>query len=55
MPEDHFVTYGDLAEQLDLIPWEVLQACRQLVADGKASKRWKKGEYRRTSSEHQES
>jgi hypothetical protein len=31
LPKDHFVKYEDVAEQLGLIPWEVLQACRQLV------------------------
>jgi hypothetical protein len=30
LPKNHFVKYSDLAEEIDLIPWEVLQACRQL-------------------------
>src|SRR5437899_6349934 len=31
LPADHVVTYENLADRLDLIRWEVLQACRQLV------------------------
>lgn len=29
-----FIKYYDLAERLDVIPWEVLQACRQLIQRG---------------------
>jgi hypothetical protein len=38
--------YEDLAETLDMIPWEVLQACKQLDKKGLAQKRFFKGEYR---------
>lgn len=31
---DQFTKYYDLADKLDLIPWEVLQACRQLARRG---------------------
>src|ERR1051326_4512221 len=31
LPDDRFVNYVDLADRLGLIPWEALQACRQLV------------------------
>ena len=31
---DHYTKYYDLAEKLELIPWEVLQACRQLAKRG---------------------
>jgi len=33
---NRFVKYAALAEELDLIPWEVLQACRQLESKGLA-------------------
>ena len=32
LPANGFIDYADVAEKLDLIPWEVLQACRQLEA-----------------------
>ena len=49
LPDDWFVNYEQVAEQLELIPWEVLQACRQLVEKGKAiSDVWpRRGMYRR--------
>ena len=31
---DQFTKYYDLADKLELIPWEVLQACRQLARRG---------------------
>jgi len=34
LPKEYFIKYDDLAEQLGLIPWEVLQACRQLTRQG---------------------
>ncbi|TAL03636.1 MAG: hypothetical protein EPO07_05910 [Verrucomicrobia bacterium] len=44
MPDEWFVNYEQLAEQLDFIPWEVLQACRQLVKKGKAAAdKWPRG------------
>lgn len=36
LPRNRFVKYAALAEDLDLIPWEVLQACRQLKSQGLA-------------------
>ena len=36
LPDDWFINYEDIAKQLDLIPWEALQACRQLGQQGKA-------------------
>jgi hypothetical protein len=38
---------------LDLIPWEVLQACRQLAKQGKAvADKWpQRGKYRRVRSD----
>lgn len=49
MSEDHFISYEEIAEQLGLIPWEALQACRQLVKRGLADgKRWsRRGEFRK--------
>jgi hypothetical protein len=49
LPEDRFVSYEEIAEQLELIPWEVLQACHQLVKRGKAiSDKWpRNNHYRR--------
>ena len=48
LSEDTFVKYYDLAEELDMIPWEVLQACRQLVSKGLAiANRERKDEYRK--------
>jgi hypothetical protein len=51
LQKDHFIKYDELAEQLDLIPWEVLQACRQLVKQGIAisGKGKRSGEFRRCS------
>jgi hypothetical protein len=31
LSSDHFIKYYDLAERLELVPWDVLQACRQLA------------------------
>jgi len=44
-----FTNYEQVAEQLDLIPWEALQACRQLTKKGKAiADKWpRRGMYRR--------
>lgn len=36
LPKDRFIKYDELAEQLELIPWEALQACRQLIKQGMA-------------------
>ncbi len=49
LPDDRFIKYDDLAYQLDLIPWEVLQACRQLVKQGVviANTRPRSGEFRK--------
>jgi hypothetical protein len=46
---DHFTDYFALAETLDLIPWEVLQACRQLAKRGlvESGKKEKSGHFRR--------
>jgi hypothetical protein len=33
---DCFIKFEQIAEQLGLVPWEVLQACRQLAKSGKA-------------------
>ncbi len=50
LPADRFIKYDDLAYQLDLIPWEVLQACRQLVKRGVVigNVRPRSGEFRKT-------
>jgi len=50
LPDDWFINYEQIAEQLDLIPWEALQACRQLAKQGKAiADKWpRRGMYRRT-------
>jgi hypothetical protein len=50
LPSDCFIKYDELADQLNLIPWEVLQACRQLVKQGKAvgGKEQRSGEFRRS-------
>lgn len=47
---DHYTRYYDLAEKLDLIPWEVLQACRQLARRGlvEPGEREQHNEFRRT-------
>lgn len=34
LPSDRFTKYDELADRLGLIPWEVLQACRQLAKLG---------------------
>lgn len=49
LPENRFVSYEEIAGQLDLIPWEVLQACHQLVKHGKAvpEKRPRSDKFRR--------
>jgi hypothetical protein len=31
-----YISYLDVAEQLSAIPWDVLQACRELVREGAA-------------------
>jgi len=36
LSDEWFMSYERLAEQLDIIPWEALQACRQLAVKGKA-------------------
>lgn len=50
LPGERFIHYEYLAEQMDMIPWEVLQACRQLVKRGKAvADIWpRSGMYQRT-------
>lgn len=50
LPEDRFVKYDSIAAPLDVTPWEVLQACRQLVKAGKAEvdKKSTVGSFRRT-------
>jgi len=49
LPTDRFIAYEDLAETLGLIPWETLQACRQLIRQGKAvsGKGKRSGEFRK--------
>jgi hypothetical protein len=49
LPNDRFIKYDELAEQVNLIPWEALQACRQLVKQGKAisGKGKRSGEFRK--------
>ena len=49
LPRDHFIKYDELADQLNVIPWEALQACRQLVKQGMAvsGKGNRSGEFRR--------
>ncbi len=37
LSDKQFVEYENLADSLELTPWEVLQACRQLVKLGKAT------------------
>lgn len=51
LPDDRFVNYVDLADRLGLIPWEALQACRQLVERGAAigEKRFRSPKFRRIS------
>lgn len=50
LPSDRFANYAALAEELDLIPWEVLQACRQLESKKLAlgHKGRRSGEFRRS-------
>lgn len=52
LPDEWFLSYESLAEQLNIIPWEVLQACRQLAKQGKAiADKWpRRGMYRRIKS-----
>jgi hypothetical protein len=49
LPTDRFIKYPELADKLSLIPWEVLQACRQLVERGAAiaGKRFRSPKFRR--------
>jgi hypothetical protein len=49
LPDDWFINYEEVAQQLDMIPWETLQACRQLAKQGKAvaDKHPRRGMYRR--------
>jgi len=49
LPDDRFVSYLDLADNLRLIPWDALQACRQLVERGAAigEKRFRSPKFRR--------
>jgi hypothetical protein len=49
LPADNFIRYEDVAYQLQLIPWDVLQASRQLVRRGLAIQkpRSKSAEFRR--------
>jgi hypothetical protein len=49
LPDDYFVNYEQIAHKLDLIPWEALQACRQLAKQGRAfADKWPhRGMYRR--------
>jgi hypothetical protein len=51
LPADRFVRFDQIAQQLNLIPWDVLQACRQLVQAGRATAgpRRQIAEFRRTS------
>lgn len=53
LSDEWFINYEQLAEELDIIPWEVLQACRQLVKQRKAiaDKRPRSGMYRRIKSD----
>jgi hypothetical protein len=52
LADDVFINYEQIAEQLDLIPWEALQACRQLERQGKAvADKWpRRAMYRRIKS-----
>jgi len=51
--DESFINYENIAEQLELIPWEALQACRQLAKQGKAAgDKWPRhGMYRRIKSD----
>jgi hypothetical protein len=33
---DELVPFGDIAERLEVVPWDVLTVCRQLVRKGQA-------------------
>ncbi len=49
LPDEWFINYEQIAEKLDIIPWEVLQACRQLVKKRRAvADKWpRSGMYRK--------
>jgi hypothetical protein len=49
LPGDRFISYEELADQLGIIPWEALQACRQLVKRNMAiASKWpRRGEFRK--------
>jgi len=36
LPSDGLISFADIAEALNLIPWDVLTACRRLVRTGVA-------------------
>jgi hypothetical protein len=48
---EHFTNYEDLAEKLEEVPWDVLQACHALVRKGSAVANVprRKGEFKRSS------
>jgi len=50
LPKEHLMNYEQLAQQLNLIPWDVLQALRQLVKQGLAvsGKGRRNAEFRRS-------
>ena len=52
LPDEWFIDYEQVAEHLGLIPWEALQACRQLARQQKAvADEWpRRGMYRRLKS-----
>jgi hypothetical protein len=35
LPSDQYVNYVSIADQLDVIPWEVLQVCRRLQSENR--------------------
>ena len=47
---DHFINYEDLAEQLQEVPWDILQACHALARKGRAiyNSPKRKGEFKRS-------
>lgn len=47
----HYVSYEDLADQIEELPWDVLQACHQLTHKGlaEANSGKRRGEFRRLS------
>ncbi len=49
LPRNQFIKYDELADRLGMIPWDVLQSCRQLVRRGlaAANTRSRSGEFRR--------